>query len=192
MENQQEQQQEIKSTQPIVKVTGRIQDLEKTEQNVKPTHSNYLVTINTNQQYKDDKENLKNDVAIFDDIINNVLNDIENYIKLPEGITFDQPHIQNCDVDYVVEVGTIRSQIHVHIMIKITHFTRVQLDYVKLKNTIKTKLGLKNIYMQSKLLRPSASDNILDYLAKFTNNNNTTKPKAEKVEKAEKLDKKTK
>ena len=53
-------------------------------------------------------------------------------------------------------------------MIKITHFTKVQLNYIGIKNDVKEALGLTNIYFQSKLLRPSASDNILDYLDKMT------------------------
>ena len=150
-----------------IKVKGRIQDLEKKEKNIKPIHSNFLLTINTNQQYRDD-ENLQNDVEVFDEIINNLLNNINEYIKLPEGITFDEPHIKDVDVDYVVEVGDIKKQIHVHIMIKITHFTKVQLNYIGIKNDVKEALGLTNIYFQSKLLRPSASDNILDYLDKMT------------------------
>ena len=45
-------------------------------------------------------------------------------------------------------------------MIKITHFTNVQLNYIQMKNDVKDALELQNIYFQSKLLRQSASDNI--------------------------------
>ena len=151
----------------LIKVKGRIQDLEKKEKNKKPIHSNFLITVNTNQQYKDD-ENLKDDVEVFDEIINNLLNNIDQYIKLPEGVVFDEPHIKDVNVDYVVEVGDIKKQIHTHIMIKITHFTKVQLQYMDIKRDIKEALGLDNIYFQSKLLRQSASDNIIDYLEKMT------------------------
>ena len=151
----------------LIKVKGRVQDLEKKEKNKKPIHSNYLITVNTNQQYKND-ENLQNDVTIFDEIINNLLNNIDQYIKLPDGIPFDEPYIKDVTVDYVVEVGDIKKQIHTHIMIKITHFTKVQLQYLNIKQDIKEALGLDNIYFQSKLLRQSASDNILDYLSKMT------------------------
>ncbi len=67
--------------------------------------------------------------------MNNLLNNINEYIKLPEGIPFDEPHIKDVDVDYVIEVGDIKKQIHVHAMIKITHFTNVQLDYIKIRVT---------------------------------------------------------
>ena len=93
---------------------------------------------------------------------------INEYIKLPEGITFDEPHIKDVDVDYPVEVGDIKKKIHVHIMMKITHFTKVQLKYIGIKNDVKEALGLTNIYFRSELLIPSASDNILDSWDKMT------------------------
>ena len=52
-------------------------------------------------------------------------------------------------------------------MIKFKHQTRIQLDFLKIKEFFKKEMGLKNIYLQAKLLRPSASDNILDYLDKM-------------------------
>ena len=93
---------------------------------------------------------------------------INEYIKLPEGITFGEPHIKDVDVDYPVEVGDIKKQIHVHIMMKITHFTKVQWKYIGIKINVKEALGLTNIYCRSKLLKPTASDNILDYWDKMT------------------------
>ena len=97
-----------------------------------------------------------------------MLNNIDQYIRLPDGIPFDEPHIKDVNVDYVIEVGDIRKQIHIHIMVKITHFSEVQLQYLDIKRDTKEALGLENIYFQSKLSRQSASDNILDYLDKMT------------------------
>ena len=53
-------------------------------------------------------------------------------------------------------------------MLKFKHFTRIQLNFGKIKEFFKKKLGLKNVYMQAKLLRPSASENVIDYLDKMT------------------------
>jgi hypothetical protein len=44
------------SNKPQVKVRGMKQDLDKKEKNEKPTRSNFLLTINTNQQIE--KENI--------------------------------------------------------------------------------------------------------------------------------------
>ena len=40
------------SNKPQIKIKGKIQDMNKKQKNVKPKHSNFLLTINTNQQYK--------------------------------------------------------------------------------------------------------------------------------------------
>jgi len=53
-------------------------------------------------------------------------------------------------------------------MLKFKHHTRIQLHFQKIKEFFKREMGLKNVYMQAKLLRPSASENILDYLDKMT------------------------
>ena len=53
----------------------------KKEKNIKPKQSNFLLTINTNQQYKDDDEHLDNDIEVFDSTIKNLLNNVEQYIN---------------------------------------------------------------------------------------------------------------
>ena len=53
-------------------------------------------------------------------------------------------------------------------MFKIKHFTKVQLNYDKIKKKICDDLGLNNIYCYNRLLRPNDSDNVQDYLNKYT------------------------
>lgn len=57
---------------PQIKITSRRQNLEKAEKNVKPIHSNFLITLNLNQQYHKDehKANLNTDMDAFDEVIN--------------------------------------------------------------------------------------------------------------------------
>ena len=68
-----------------VKVTGNIQDLKKVEKNIKPKQTNFLLTINLNQSYKEGDEHLDNDIKIFDHTIKDILDNVDKYIKLPEG-----------------------------------------------------------------------------------------------------------
>jgi hypothetical protein len=153
---------------PSIKITGRKQNINKEEINKKPSHSNFLITLNLNQQYHKDKQNINNDMEIFDVHINEMLNNIEQFIRLPEGILYNDDNVKDVAADYVVEVGNIKKQIHAHIMLKFKHHTKIQLNFTKIKEFFKKKLGLKNIYMQAKLLRMSSSDNIIDYLNKMT------------------------
>ena len=51
------------TSKPEIKITSRKQNLTKVEKNLKPKHSNFLLTINLNQQYHKDehKKNLEGD-----------------------------------------------------------------------------------------------------------------------------------
>jgi hypothetical protein len=158
------------TSKPQIKITSRKQNINKQEKNKTPTHSNFLITLNLNQQYHKDehKANIDNDMEIFDGLLVEFLNHIEGYVRLPEDIAYNDDNIKDVSADYVVEVGNIKKQIHAHIMLKFKHFTRIQLNFGKIKEFFKKKLGLKNVYMQAKLLRPSASENVIDYLDKMT------------------------
>jgi carbon monoxide dehydrogenase subunit G len=107
-------------------------------------------------------------MEVFEQLIYELLNNVEQYVRLPQGVQYNDDTIKNVDADFVVEVGDIKKQIHAHIMLKFKHHTRIQLNFQKIKEFFKKQLQLKNVYMQAKLLRPSASDNIIDYLNKMT------------------------
>ena len=152
---------------PIIKVSGKVQNLEKVIKNVKPKQTNFLLTINSNQQYKDDDKHLKDDIEIFDGSINQLLNNIDDYIKLPDDVSWNDKTIKSCDIDYTIERGTKKRQLHIHIMFKIRHFTKIQLNYDKIKTKICNDLELNNVYMYNRLLKPNESDNVEDYINKY-------------------------
>ena len=152
---------------PTIKIKGAVQDLQKKEKNKKPLNSNFLLTINTNQQYKDNDNGLQNDIEIFEDTIKDILNNIDNYVSLSEGDKWDDDTIKDVDIDYTIERGTIKNQLHIHILFKFKHFTKIQLNYIKIKEKIKKDLGLNNIYLYNRLVRNNGSDNILNYLDKY-------------------------
>ncbi len=93
------------SNKPQIKIKGKVQDMNKKEKNVKPKHSNFLLTINMNQQYKENDEHLQDDIEIFDESIKTILNNIDQYINLPETDKWDDNTIKDVDVDYVIERG---------------------------------------------------------------------------------------
>jgi hypothetical protein len=152
---------------PDIKVKGGIQQLDKVIKNAKDKTSNFFLTINTNQQYKENDPNLQNDIAVFEECIKNILSNINEYVNISEGI-WDDEHINDVDIDYVIELGTIKRHIHAHIMIKIKHRAKLMLDYKKIKSKVLQTLGLKNIYVNNKLMKKDSSTNVLDYINKFT------------------------
>ena len=155
------------SNKPLIKVKGNIQDLKKTIKNVKPKQSNFLLTLNTNQSYNEDDKHLTDDIEIFDNCINELLNNIDQHVKLPEGDKWDEDTIKDVNIDYTIERGLKKGQLHIHIMFKIKHFTKIQLNYDKIKKKICDDLGLNNIYCYNRLLRHNDSDNVQDYLNKY-------------------------
>ena len=121
------------SNKPILKIKGNIQDLKKVIKNVKPKQSNFLLTLNTNQQFKENDPHLKDDIEIFDGCINELLNNVDQYLKLPETDKWDEATIKDVNIDYTIERGLKKGQLHIHIMFKIKHFTKIQLNYDKIK-----------------------------------------------------------
>ena len=156
------------SNKPNIKIKGNIQDMKKKEKNIKPKHSNFLSTINTNQQYKDDDVHLQDDIEIFDESIKTILNNIDQYINLPETDKWNDDFIKDVDVDYVIERGSKKGQLHIHILFKFKHHSRLQLNCDKIKDKLKKDLGLENVYMYNRLVRNSGNDSIIDYLSKMT------------------------
>ena len=156
------------SNKPQIKIKGKVQDMNKKEKNVKPKHSNFLLTINTNQQYKDNDEHLQDDIEIFDESIKTILNNIDQYINLPETDKWDDNTIKDADIDYTIERGGKKGQLHIHILFKFKHHSRLQLNYEKIKDKLKIDLGLDNVYMYNRLIRNNGSDSVIDYLNKMT------------------------
>ena len=152
---------------PVLKIKGKVQDLVKKEKNKPLMKTNFLLTINTNQQYKEGDKHLNNDIEVFEDTTKDILSRIDEYINLPQGDKWDDDTIKDADLDYTIERGTKKGQLHIHILFKFKHHTKIQLNYQKIKEDITKKLGLKNIYLYNKLVRNSGNDNILEYLNKF-------------------------
>ena len=152
---------------PVLKIKGKVQDLVKKEKNKPLMKTNFLLTINTNQQYKEGDKHLNNDIEVFEDTIKDILSRIDEYINLPQGDKWDDDTIKDADLDYTIERGPKKGQLHIHILFKFKHHTKIQLNYQKIKEDITKKLGLKNIYLYNKLVRNSGNDNILEYLNKF-------------------------
>ena len=83
------------------------------------------------------------------------------------GDKWNDDTIKDITIDYIIERGTKKGQIHAHALVKFTHFTKLQLNYKKMKEKVQNELGLKNIYLNNRLIRNSGSENIVEYLNKY-------------------------
>ena len=153
---------------PNIKVKGKISNMEMKEKKEVSKKTNFLLTINLNQAYKDPNDpNFQNDVEVFDSVINNVLNNLDQYINLPSGHIWNDDLIKDVNVDYVIEKGTLKHNLHTHILISVEHFTNIKLDYAKIKNKIKEELGLPNFYIHNRIIKNNGNVNVLEYLDKY-------------------------
>ena len=62
-------------------------------------------------QYKEDDKHLKDDIEIFDGCINELLNNVDQYVKLPETDQWDDNTIKIVDIIKcynIKEIGFIR------------------------------------------------------------------------------------
>jgi len=147
-------------------VRGKVQELGKVVKNDQPRRSNFLLTVNTNQQYRNDN-NLQNDIDVFEDTIKDLLNNIDQYVNLPEGDVWNDETITDVNIDYAIELGTKINSLHAHIILSFEHKTSVKLSYPKIKEKFKKDLGLNNIYIDNKVIKNGGNLNVLDYLNKY-------------------------
>jgi hypothetical protein len=139
----------------------------KKEMPEKTKKSSFHLTISTNQKYADDDPHLQNDSEVFDEVMSDILNNIEHYVKLPEGHSWDA--VNDADIDYILERGKhkLGSRLHAHVLFRFNHRTKLQLDYQKIKDKICGELGLHDVYLHNRLVRPTEGQNILSYLSKY-------------------------
>ena len=152
---------------PEIKVKGKVQQLDKVVKNEKYKNSNFFLTINTNQQYKNGDPNVENDIAVFEETLKSVLSNVNDYVKIKDGGVWSDETIKDVDIDYIVELGTAKKCIHAHVMLKFKHNTILMLDYPKIKKKFLTTLGLKNIHLHNILMKSDSSSNVLDQINKY-------------------------
>ena len=132
-------------------------------------YSNYFATYNTNKTPAeiDPKyfEKLLQDVLHQDTIADNIYYVDEEGRKTNED---NGDKIENVKLKTVVEVGGKMNYVHFHFLLAITHYTRLRIDYLDLRDSINSKLapfGIKVAYTYHHLYR-DASQNIDAYIAK--------------------------
>lgn len=138
-----------------------------TDKNPTTRKSNFLLTINTNQKYgKKDDAAYDEDAKALDATVQEMLNDLPAYLHLSDPWT--PQFIHDVDVDYVIERGPNNGGLHCHILFKFKHSCKkLQLNYEHIREKITEDLGLNNVYILNKLVRPQGNEYLLDYINKY-------------------------
>lgn len=154
---------------PPVNVKSNISNFNRTERNARKLKSSqFLLTINTNQSYLNDP-NIEGDTQYFDETLQRMFNNPLSYLTIKnEGETWTKQYVQDSDVQYAIELGGKYKKLHAHCIIKIKHYTSIQIDAAKIRRYIEQEMGLPSIHVNFKLLRGNREEiNIENYLAKY-------------------------
>jgi hypothetical protein len=143
-----------------------VKEKPKKEKKKQLRHSNFFMTLNTNQRYDEMNEEFAPFVAKFkaslQDLFNNHMKDI---VKIKEGDSEDD--IRDVKTEFCVEKAPTTNTIHSHAIISISHYTNVQLDYKFITEYIKQQMGLDNLYLKNKVFYgANNSQTLKDYIEK--------------------------
>ena len=161
----------MNSDKPKINISGGVSDFKKKERKVNPDRirtSSFLVSLNTNQSYKAgvSDEHIENDTQIFEGVMSDILNHIDQYLIIPEN-HWDDKYIVSTDVQYVIELGNQKHNLHFHGLVTFKHKTNIKLDFKKIKSKVSQELGLPNLHLDVKIVKANNTDNVLQYIDKY-------------------------
>ena len=142
-------------------------------------HSNFFVTLNTNQKWNGNEEGFEMYVQKFRNAIDKIFGhqNIEKFVKWKSNITnygekvaWNNKTIKKIEIQKAIENSD--SGLHAHILIGIAHYSKLHLDYNSISSSLAHEMGLEKIYHYTRVFHDSKA-NLLDYIEK-------TKPLFEK------------
>ena len=143
--------------------------------NVKPKkkdtqlrHSNFFITINTNQRFNKHSEEYQKFNTEFKNVIDKLFNkdNIHNVIQLKnKDAEFNNKSIKSVNIDKVVELGPVSGCVHLHAIISTEQYTPLQLNFSFIVDFVKQQMKLSNVYLNSKLIKDGMAS-VKDYLKK--------------------------
>ena len=131
-------------------------------------HSNFYLTLNTNQRFIPTSKEYK----IFNDKFCNVIDrlldksNLHNVIVLKDkNANYTKEYIPKIDIQKVVELGEEKNCVHMHALVLISHYTSVNINYSYISDFVKNQMDLKNVYFNCKVVKENIN-NLKDYLKK--------------------------
>lgn len=129
-------------------------------------HSNFFITINTNQRYTGHEEEYEQFVNNFKRVLDGIFDNLANLITVTkDDDKFDDSTIKKIGIQSVIEKAPKTNAIHAHILVKVAHYTSVKFNIDYFKEQILAGTNLKNIYIQIKMFR-NANDILEKYIYK--------------------------
>jgi uncharacterized membrane protein YfhO len=113
------------------KITGGVGELKTAK--TKWNQSNFFVTVNPNVTKKELSPKK------LDGIIHEMFSNVVDYVKI---LSANKDVKYNAvDAEYGIEVGKDKHRVHAHILVRIQHNSKIQLDLTKIRKQLKSDLG---------------------------------------------------
>ena len=131
-------------------------------------HSNFFITLNTNQRFNELSKEYEDYRDKFRKCIDQLFSkdNLHNLFKFKEeDKSFGSKTIKSINIDKVVELGEENKCIHLHALISVSQYTPIHLNYTYITDFVKQKMGLENVYFNNKVFRDNKLT-LLDYINK--------------------------
>lgn len=84
------------------------------------------------------------------DALDSIFQDLFSYVNcLDNELTRDK--LKSVEVQSRVERGSHKGNLHAHVLISIAHYTKLQMNYSKIRAKLCTDLGLTSIHMYNRV-----------------------------------------
>jgi len=150
---------------PVVKIA--IDPTEKKKKKKKIRYSSFYITLNTNTKYED--AILFEKAELLESILKRILSAdqiIQLLVPREEGVELNAESVKKITSQAGIEVGETNGFLHAHILIEVSHYTKIHLNYNLIAEKIKQEMDLPHLpYIYSRLYK-NVGRQLEDYLFK--------------------------
>lgn len=139
------------------------------------THSNWLVTVNTNKSVMSEQDTFTLDdgeTVTYPELKQRLSKAVDQILGTPEGlrdiIVYKEGSVDDIELvelDAALEIGSKYHKLHCHASLGFSHRANIQLDYDLLKVRFQQALGLQGISVNTKFYR-NTHMTVRDYIHK--------------------------
>lgn len=136
----------------------------------KLAHTNYFLTVSTNERFTDFQENEYQAAAKrLHDAFYYVLDNLDTFIAMPEGESFAKPYVKDVYTDMAIELSPSKNHLHLHSIIMISHYSRISVNFKAMKEVFNQKIfgegDSRSVYFYTKWFN-SAKESLETYITK--------------------------
>ena len=142
---------------------------------IRNKHSNFLITINTNQRFEEPKGN---EYMNYENKLEQIYNELKDPNKIWDYVDFkvkgdDKDKVKFIEYNGGIEIAPSTNTLHIHIYIKFFHKSRIALKHSELTKLAERVLGVPAyVHIHGS---GDASSNFQEYVMKYYDSYNNEK-----------------